>query len=253
MPRIRTLKPEHRQHRKVGALSHRQYRLWVGLICEADDAGRLVASAASLRVIIFGYHPDVGEAELDADLDHLARVGLIRVYSVNRTRYAMLPDWSEHQRIDRPRSSRLPAPSVHERSSKPRRALDECSTNARRPFDDHSTTIRGGSDRKGSRTTEPLSIPGVDTSPRTRARATAGPAAPAPPAQTRSAHAPKSDRTAPDPTSLSTLIDGAIEKHSLQATDRVAALKRAEGKLPPVAPTATTATTATPDEEQTPF
>ena len=42
MPRIRTLKPEHRQHRKVGALDHVSYRLWVGMILEADDEGRLV-------------------------------------------------------------------------------------------------------------------------------------------------------------------------------------------------------------------
>ena len=41
MPRIRTLKPEHRQHRKLGPLDHLTYRLWVGMILEADDAGRL--------------------------------------------------------------------------------------------------------------------------------------------------------------------------------------------------------------------
>src|SRR3990167_10634608 len=96
VPRIRSLKPEHRQHRKVGRLTHRQYRLWVGMICEADDAGRLVADPGGLRVLIFGHHPDVTQADVDHDVAELARIGLIRVYAVAGTRYAVFPDWAVH-------------------------------------------------------------------------------------------------------------------------------------------------------------
>jgi hypothetical protein len=51
VPRIRSLKPDHRTHRCVGKFSDREYRLWVSMILEADDEGRLVVDADQLRVV----------------------------------------------------------------------------------------------------------------------------------------------------------------------------------------------------------
>lgn len=112
MPRIRTLKPEHRQHRKVGALADRQYRLWVGMICEADDEGRLVADAEQLRALLWAFHPEVTTADVDSALDHLVSIRLVGVYWHGRTRYAFFPDWKLHQRINRPQPSKLPSPKA---------------------------------------------------------------------------------------------------------------------------------------------
>ena len=109
MPRIRTLKPEHRQHRKVGPLTHVTYRLWVGMILEADDAGRLVCDAAQLRTLIFGYHPKMTCALIEASLSTLKDLGLVRLYEHNGTRYADFPSWHDHQRINRPNPSKLPS------------------------------------------------------------------------------------------------------------------------------------------------
>jgi hypothetical protein len=72
VPRIRTLKPEALQHRKVGRLNDRQFRLWVGMLTQADDEGRLVADAEQLRLQVFGYHPRVTARDVDAALDALA-------------------------------------------------------------------------------------------------------------------------------------------------------------------------------------
>lgn len=60
-----------------------------------------------------------------------------------------------------------------------------------------------------------------------------------PRAEPKPAHAPipNSTRSAPDPRPIADLIDGAIAKHTHHAIERVAALKRAEGKLPSVAKT----------------
>lgn len=116
-PRIRTLKPDHRQHRKVGPLSHVVYRLWVGMIVEADDEGRLVADPGQLRVLIFGYHPDVTREEIDTGLATLATYGLIQRYTVAATPYACFPSWKDHQRIKKPTPSRLPPPPLVENSS----------------------------------------------------------------------------------------------------------------------------------------
>ena len=109
MPRIRTLKPEHRQHRKVGPLSHMDYRLWVGMILEADDDGRLVCDPPQLAALIFGYHHEVTPRLIEDSLNTLARLGLIRMYAHNGTRYADFPSWSDHQRINRPTLSKLPS------------------------------------------------------------------------------------------------------------------------------------------------
>lgn len=109
MPRIRTLKPEHRQHRKVGPLCHVTYRLWVGMILEADDAGRLVCEAAQLAALIFGYHHDVTPALVEDSLRTLAQLKLIRLYVHEGTRYADFPSWADHQRINRVTPSKLPA------------------------------------------------------------------------------------------------------------------------------------------------
>ena len=108
MPRIRTLKPEHRQHRKVGPLSHIDYRLWVGMILEADDEGRLVCDARQLAALIFAYHQEVSREVIEASLNVLQELGLIRLYAQNGTRYADFPSWHDHQRIDHATASKLP-------------------------------------------------------------------------------------------------------------------------------------------------
>ena len=108
MPRIRTLKPEHRQHRKVGPLDHLTYRLWVGMILEADDEGRLVADPAQLRTQIVPYHTRVTLPRISASLRVLNVLGLCLLYDEGGTQYAWFPDWHDHQRINKPQKSRLP-------------------------------------------------------------------------------------------------------------------------------------------------
>lgn len=108
MPRIRTLKPEAFQHRKVGRLSDRAFRLWVGMIVHADDAGRLVGDPAQLRVLIFGYQDGVRVQHVAKALEDVAAVGLVRRYDVAGVPYVDFPSWKDHQRIERPTPSKLP-------------------------------------------------------------------------------------------------------------------------------------------------
>jgi hypothetical protein len=155
MARIRSLKPEHLSHRKVGKLSDREYRLWVGMILQADDVGRLVADADQLRMLIFGYHRTVTVAHIEAGLRTLERLGLIVLYEVGRVRYAWFPSWRDHQRIDRPKESILPPPPIDaqhrrgivEESSRDRRSVGEGSTMTRADLD--LDLDRKGSDGKG--------------------------------------------------------------------------------------------------------
>lgn len=47
----------------------------------------------------------------------MARPGLIQLYTVNGTRYACFSSWKDHQRINRPTPSKLPAPPPFTSSS----------------------------------------------------------------------------------------------------------------------------------------
>jgi hypothetical protein len=140
MPRIRTLKPEHRQHRKVGPLSHVAYRLWVGMILEADDHGRLVCDAEQLRVLIFGYHPKTTTALVERALGELVTPGLIRLYVSEGRRYADFPSWADHQRIDRKQPSRLP---MYEHSSNGHRTSDEGSLLIGKDLEGNGSEVEG--------------------------------------------------------------------------------------------------------------
>lgn len=131
MPRIRTLKPEALQHRKVGPLSDRHFRLWIGLITQADDSGRLVADPCQLRLLVWGYHTGVSLKAVQTGLDELGRLGLITLYRIGDVQYAEFPSWTDHQKIDRPKPSTLPACP----STSIRRAFVDDSTTDRRAFD----------------------------------------------------------------------------------------------------------------------
>ena len=111
MPRIRTLKPEALQHRKLGKASDRALRVWLALLTQADDEGRLVCDAEHLRVVAFAYHPRVSAQHVEAALRDVASLGgggLVTLYTVKDTRYACLPSWNEHQKISHPTPSSLP-------------------------------------------------------------------------------------------------------------------------------------------------
>lgn len=110
MSRIRSIKPEAPQHRKVGALSDRAFRVWTVLLTQADDEGRLVCDASQVRVWGFSYHRDVTDAHVEEAIQEVARPGLIRLYTINGTRYAVFGSWADHQKINRPTPSKLPPP-----------------------------------------------------------------------------------------------------------------------------------------------
>jgi uncharacterized phage protein (TIGR02220 family) len=110
MARIRTLKPEHKFHRKVGPLSDRAYRLWIGLLTEADDAGRLSGDLPQLLGLIFPYQRALKPLDLQKALDELTTAGLLRAYTVQGTPHLAFPSWTDHQRINRPYPSSIPPP-----------------------------------------------------------------------------------------------------------------------------------------------
>jgi hypothetical protein len=97
--------PSTRSSCKVGHLPDFEYRLWVGLLTESDDAGRLVCDADQLKALIFPFSPVNRPQTLDG-LVALGRAGLIKRYYVAKTWYAHFPFWRDRRRSTTRRSPR---------------------------------------------------------------------------------------------------------------------------------------------------
>ncbi len=160
MPRIRTLKPEALQHRKVGRLSDRAFRLWIALITQADDEGRLAWDAAQFRALVWGFHDRMKLDQVLQALEEIRTPGLCRLYRVGGQLYLDLPSWRDHQSIDRPTRSKIP-PYQEECavSSNPRRGLIEDSSRTREGSEGSEGTCTPMSDRTAGQATATGSAP----------------------------------------------------------------------------------------------
>jgi len=148
MPRIRTIKPEAFLHRKIGRLSDRAFRLWVGMICHADDEGRLVSEPEQLRAMLFGYQHETTADHIKTALSELSDVGLISLYEIAGVSYGYFPSWTDHQKIDHPSRSKLPAyPKI-------RRSLARARETSRGLGEASRTLALDQGSRKGSRIKE---------------------------------------------------------------------------------------------------
>lgn len=108
MPRIRTIKPELPQSETIGRLSREARLLFVLLFTVADDAGRTRASSRLLASLLYPYDDDAPDL-IDDWLAELVQQKQIRLYEVDGSRYLEIIKWLEHQKIDRPSASKLPA------------------------------------------------------------------------------------------------------------------------------------------------
>jgi hypothetical protein len=158
--RIRTLKPEVMTHRKVGRYSDRAFRLFVGMLTQADDEGRLVADTEQLRIHCFGYQK-LKTDQVVVALQEIEASGTVQLYAVRGTLYAAFQSWKDHQRVQHPTPSTLPAPTdaeatpsgaflrLHERSGEVLNT-HETSGALMRPQASRARADRIGSDRIGS-------------------------------------------------------------------------------------------------------
>ena len=84
---------------KLAALSDFEFRLWVGLITQADDAGRGDARPAYIKGHVFPFRERVTTKDINAALHALAAVSCVTLYTVGGRPYYSFPSWAKHQRI----------------------------------------------------------------------------------------------------------------------------------------------------------
>lgn len=109
MARIRTIKPEFFTSLTIADLTPEQRLTFIGLWTHVDDAGRCVDDPRLIKAAIWPLD-DRTAADIEIDLKALTESSLITRYTLNRKRYLAVTNWDEHQRINRPTPSKLPAP-----------------------------------------------------------------------------------------------------------------------------------------------
>ena len=94
---------------KIAQLTDFEFRLWVGLITQADDAGRGDARPAIIKGRVFPLRDRVTVKDIDAAIHGLAAKGCVSLYEVGGKPYFLFPTWGEHQRV-RDCKPRYPGP-----------------------------------------------------------------------------------------------------------------------------------------------
>jgi DnaD/phage-associated family protein len=93
----------------MAVLSCRQRLLFIGLISNADDQGRMRAHAALVRSTVFPFD-DIPLEEINRDLTKLQEVNSIHLYEVNERRYIQVVNWWDYQDPQWAYPSDIPAP-----------------------------------------------------------------------------------------------------------------------------------------------
>ena len=107
MARIRTIKPEFWQDEKLAPLAPIHRLVFLGLISQADDAGRLVDSPRLLNGLIFPSTED----DCSESIEILASLGrVLRYTSHSGQQLLQVVGWPQHQRVVNPSRYNLPDP-----------------------------------------------------------------------------------------------------------------------------------------------
>lgn len=117
MARIRTIKPEYWSNEKVMNCSRSARLLFIGLWNFADDDGRCIDSAKTIKAQILPGDDDVNSEMVRGMIDELSANDLVQKYEVDGRAYLQITGWN-HQKIDKPKPSKLPPPdSTNDRRS----------------------------------------------------------------------------------------------------------------------------------------
>lgn len=98
---------------KIALLTDFEFRLWIGLITQADDTGRGDARLAIIKGHVFPLRDRITVKDISGALHGLAAKGCISLYEIDGRSYFWFPSWAKHQRI-RDAKPKFPAPPSEE-------------------------------------------------------------------------------------------------------------------------------------------
>ena len=156
--RIRSIKPEFWSSPDIAALSDADRLLFIGLWSYVDDHGR---GRDDIALIVAALYPhDMVANPLDTvakvrdGLARLSEADLILRYTVASRTYFLVTGWSKHQRVDKPKASRIPAPEEGDAATFPQNdANRETVATIRETVATPPDTLAPGTGEQGNRGT----------------------------------------------------------------------------------------------------
>ena len=156
--RIRSIKPEFWSSPDIAALSDSDRLLFIGLWSYVDDHGR---GRDDIALIVAALYPhDMVANPLDTvakvrdGLAKLSEANLILRYTVASRTYFLVTGWGKHQRVDKPKASRIPEPTEEENGTFPQNdAIRESVANLRDDVATPRDTLAPGTGEQGNRGT----------------------------------------------------------------------------------------------------
>ncbi len=110
MPRRRMLDPDFWNDSRVKRLSPTERLLFIGMVSQADDDGRLLADPAFLRSKIFPYD-DFTLEDITSMRDHILETNPnLQLYQNTGEDYLYFRKWPRYQKPSHPQPSKLPKP-----------------------------------------------------------------------------------------------------------------------------------------------
>ena len=156
--RIRSIKPEFWSSPDVAALSDADRLLFIGLWSYVDDHGRGRDDVALIVAALFPHdmvaNPRETVAKVRDGLARLSEANLILRYTVASRTYFLVTGWGRHQRVDKPKASRIPEPTEEENGTFPQN--DAIRDSVAKVRDDDATprdTLAPGTGEQGNRGT----------------------------------------------------------------------------------------------------
>lgn len=117
MPRIRSIKPQFFTSEAVAELSISARLTWIGLWTHCDDHGRCLHNVKLIRAAVYPLD-DFTVEDITDDITELIDGGRLEPYTVDGRDYLQVTNWTEHQKVDHPTKSNIPAPLESSRDSR---------------------------------------------------------------------------------------------------------------------------------------
>lgn len=170
--RIRTIKPEFWTSNDIADLPLEDRLLFIGLWSYVDDYGRGRDEAPLIIADLFPRdifsNPRETVERVSRGLSRLSDAGLIHRYEVKGAPFFTVTAWTKHQRVDKPRPSRIPSPEEADTPANPqndanRETIANMSRNLREHVANPRDTSAPGTGEQGNRGYTPYKSPKGDT------------------------------------------------------------------------------------------
>jgi len=109
MARKRMIDPAIWDSEQVMRLSPEQFKMYLFLVTQADDEGRLKVSLPIWKIRIFPFD-NIDEKAIEKNLLFMHNIKLIQIYENSDQCYVFHPNWYKYQKISHPTASILPTP-----------------------------------------------------------------------------------------------------------------------------------------------